>query len=114
MREAFNLTWYCLDFQKNILLVANREPTVDLPPFYIKDHETRRIPLPTNTIDLLTQWQTEAPEGVPYLLMTKERYELVKEKWRDVRRAGLPWRNRYVINNVLRNFKNHIRHIAHR
>ena len=55
MHEAFNLTWDCLDFQKSILLVTNREATADTPPFYIKDHEARRIPLPAHTIDLLTQ-----------------------------------------------------------
>lgn len=109
MHEAFNLTWDCLDFQKNILLVTNREATADTPPFHIKDHEARRIPLPPHTIDLLTQWQTEAPEGVPFILLTKERYKRVRKKWQAIRKAGLPWKNRHVINNVLRNFKSHVR-----
>ena len=105
LHEAFNLTWDCFDFQKGILLVTNREATTDIPPFYIKDHETRRIPLPAHTIDLLTQWQTEAPESVPFVLLTKERYERVKTKWQAIRTKGLPWKNRYLVNNVLRNFK---------
>jgi len=109
LHEAFNLTWDCLDFQKNLLFVMNREATPTVPPFSIKDHETRRIPLPPHTIDLLTQWQAEAPEGVPFILLTKERYERVKVKWQQVRTGGKPWKNRYVINNVLRNFKSHIR-----
>lgn len=109
MHEAFALTWDCFDFQKNIVLVTNREATADIPPFHIKDHESRRIPLPTHTIDLLTQWQTEAPEGVPFVLLTKERYERVKEKWQAVRKKGLPWKNRYLVNNILRNSKSHIK-----
>lgn len=105
LHEAFNLTWDCLDFQKGILLVTNREATADIPPFSIKDHESRRIPLPIHTIDLLTEWQTEAPESVPFVLLTAERYEHVKAKWLTVRKKGLPWKNRYLVNNVLRNFK---------
>lgn len=108
LHEAFNLTWDCLDFQKGILLVTNREATTDIPPFHIKDHEARRIPLPVHTIDLLTEWQTEAPEGIPFVLLTKERYERVKVKWQSLQKKGLPWRNRYLVNNVLRNFKGHV------
>jgi integrase len=108
MHEAFNVTWDCVDFQKNILQVMNREATANMPPFSIKDHEERRIPLPPDTIALLAQWQTEAPEGVPFVLLTKERYERVKAKWRTLRGKGLPWKNRYVVNNVLRNFKGHV------
>jgi len=60
--EAFNLTWDCLVFDKNILLVTNREATAHIPPSHIKDHEARRIPLPAHTIALLTQRQAEAPD----------------------------------------------------
>jgi integrase len=109
LHEAVNLTWDCLDFQKNLLFVMNREPRQDIPPFSIKDHEERRIPLPAHTIDLLTQWQTEAPEGVPFVLLTADRFETVKAKWQKVRVAGSPWKNRYMVNNVLRNFKSHVK-----
>jgi len=96
-----------VDFQDNILHVRNREATVDVPPFAIKDHEERRIPLPLDTVALLAQWQANAPEGVPFVLLTKERFERVKVKWQRIRKAGLPWQNKYVVNNVLRNFKSH-------
>ena len=109
MHEAYNLTWDCLDFQKNLLSVMNRDAMAEIPPFSIKDHEERDIPLPTHTIDLLTQWQAEASEGVPFVLLTAERYERVKAKWRKIQESGLPWKNRYVVNNVLRNFKSHVK-----
>ena len=89
--------------------IANREGTDDLPLFHIKDHEARRIPLPPHTIDLLTQLKTHAPEGVPYILLTKDRYERIKARWYRLRAKGLPWINRYMVNNVLRNFKSHYR-----
>ena len=104
--EAFSLTWSDIDFENGRLIIANREGA-DLPPFHVKDHEARRIPLPKHTIDLLTEWQAQAAEGVPYILLTKERLEIVKAKWQKLRRAGGEWRNRFMVNNVLRNFKAH-------
>ncbi len=73
--EAFSLMWSDVDFDSGYLIVANREGTNKLPPFHVKDHEARRIPLPKHTIDLLARYHTEAPEGVPYILLSKERYE---------------------------------------
>ena len=109
LHEAFALTWDWIDFENCVVVINNREGTEIVPEFNIKDHEKRRIPLPSHTIDLLTQWQTEAPEGVPFVLLTAERYERVKAKWLMIRKRGLPWRNRYLVNNVLRNFKSHVK-----
>lgn len=105
MSEAFSLMWSNVDFESGKLIVVNREATATLPPFHIKDHEARRIPLPRHTIDLLTKWQAKAHEGLPYILLTKERFEIVKAKWQRLRKRGKSWLNRYMINNVLRNFK---------
>jgi integrase len=107
--ELFSLTWSDIDFENSRLVIANRDGTIDMPPFYVKDHEARRIPLPKHTIDLLTEWQAKAPEGVPYILLTKERYERVKAKWQRLRKQRQPWKNRYMVNNVLRDFKRHFR-----
>ena len=105
--ELFSLTWQDIDFEKGCLIIANRQATPDMPPFYIKDYESRRIPLPPHTIDLLTEWQAKAPEGVPYILLTKERYEHVKARWELLCNKGEPWLNEYMINNVNRDFKKH-------
>jgi integrase len=109
MSEAYALTWDCVDFDKGKLIITNYEGTNNTPPFIIKDHEARRIPLPKHTIDLLAEWQTQTPEGVPYILLTKERYEIVKAKWQQLRKEGKPWRNRYLANNLLRDFKHHVK-----
>jgi len=78
-----------------------------MPHFLIKDHETRFVQLPKHTVDLLANHQNEAPENVPYVLLTEERYERVVKKWRKYRKAGREWKNRYMVNNVGRDFKVH-------
>jgi integrase len=105
--ELFSLTWNDVDFESGKLIVSSREGSSTMPPFHVKDHEARSIPLPAHTIDLLTQSQTKAPKGVPYILSDRERCELVRKKWQQLRKEGKPWLNRYMANNVLRSFKSH-------
>ena len=109
LHEAFNLLWSDIDFEAGQVIIASREPTETLPPFSVKDHEGRTIPLPGQTVNLLTELQAQAPEGVPFVLLTKERFELVKVKWAKCQAERRPWRNRHLINNVLRGFKAHCR-----
>jgi hypothetical protein len=78
-------------------MVVNREAAKDVPPFRIKDHEARRIPLPQHTIVLLIKWQIEAPEGVPFILLTQERYTRVKNKWHDYQKRQKAWQGKFVI-----------------
>lgn len=105
--ELFNLTWADIDFERGRMIIENREGSDFMPPFSVKDKEERFVQLPTETLDLLTQYQQEAPEGVPYILLTKERYERVLKRWHMYRKQGRSWRNRYMVNNVGRDFKAH-------
>ena len=41
------------------------------------------------------------------MLLTEEQYERVVKKWRRYRKAGKEWKNRYMVNNVGRDFKVH-------
>jgi len=105
LSEAFSLMWSDVDFESGYVIIAERKATTTLPPFYVKDYEARRIPMPKHTIDLLAEWQTQAPEGVPYILLTKDRFNRIKAKWQKLQEQKNPWLNEYMINNVLRNFK---------
>jgi integrase len=107
--EALSLRWCDIDFEKGRVLIASRKGTDELPPFDIKGHAARAIPLPTFTLNLLTTWQSQAPEGVPFVLLSKERCELIKVKWQRLRKQGKPWLNRYWTNNTLRAFKSHVK-----
>jgi integrase len=103
----FNLTWADIDFERGRMIIQNREGSDIMPPFSIKDKDERFVQLPTETLDLLTQYQQEAPEGVPYILLTQERYERVLKRSHNYCKQGRSWRNRYMVNNVGRDFKSH-------
>ena len=89
--ELFNLTWADVDFERASITIQNRPGSAKMPRFCVKDHETRTLLVPTPTVDALLAWQAEASEGVPYVLLTSERWARVQEKWR-LCRAGKPWR----------------------
>jgi integrase len=105
--ELFSLTWGDVDFDKAMLRIRNRKGTPTLPPFVIKDAEPRNVPLPRATLKILLDWQVEAPEGVPYILLTAERYRRVLARWERLGRADDRWENRFMVNNALRDMRVH-------
>ena len=98
--ELFNLTWADIEFEQGRMLIHNREGSSTMPPFVVKDKEARYVQLPTETLNLLSTYQQEAPEGVPYILPTKERYDLILEKWHRCQKRGKQWESRSMMNNV--------------
>jgi len=47
--ELFNLTWADIDFEHGRLVIQNREGSDKMPPFMIKDKDTRWVRLPTRS-----------------------------------------------------------------
>ena len=107
--EALALYWTNIDFDKNELTIVNRKESEDYPPFYVKDDDPRTIPLPEFTVKLLTQLQSEATEGVLYVLMSEQDCQRIRQRWIQCRDAGRPWLNRYWSNNVIKNFHRRLR-----
>jgi integrase len=70
----FNLTWADIDFERGIVTIKSRPSAKEAPPFSVKDHETRALLLPRQTLDAILAWQAEAPEEVPFVLLTAERW----------------------------------------
>ena len=108
LTEAIAVMWADIDFETGQIQVVRYVGTDTLPLFNIKDNEIRSIPLPQQTIDLLLKVQSEAPEGIPYALMTKKRYNRVVAKWKQYKATGKPRRNRDYANNVLTQFRERI------
>lgn len=105
--EAFSLTWADIDFERCELRIQNRAGTPTAPPFTLKAHERRTIPLTRHTLALLAEYQAEAPEGVPYVFLTADRYRRVLDHWDKLGYVDRKWQNEYMVNNVNRDFKSH-------
>ncbi len=99
--EAFSLTWSDIDFERSELRVQNRAETKTVPPFLLKAHERRTIPLTKHTLIMLAEYPAQAPEGVPHIFLSAERYKLGQ--------IDRKWENEFMDNNSNRDFKNHCR-----
>lgn len=53
--EALALCWPEVDFDKDCVYIVNRVGTETLPPFTIKDKDSRTVPLPKHTLALLSK-----------------------------------------------------------
>jgi integrase len=105
--ELFNLMESSLDLRRGRLLIRNRAETADVPPFTVKDHEEREIPLPRHTIKLVAGWLRTRPRGSPLILLTPARFKRVQVRWQECARAGKPWVNDFLENNVLTTIRRH-------
>ena len=100
-----------LDFQNNQVNLFNRPGSKDIPSFKLKDYEARSIRLPQWVVALLLQLYEQTDPGCPFLFLTKKRWDMVKDRWHRMRKAGRSrqWQNSMLQNNALREFKRHCR-----
>lgn len=113
LNEVLSRTWADFDFINEQMIISDRKGRPDLPPFRLKTRKgkirQRLVPLSPGAIGLLTRLQGEASEGVPYVFLTRERYERVKQRWDQIGHKDKLWKNHWLCNNVLRDFKLHCR-----
>jgi len=107
--ELFSLTWVDIDFEIGEVKIEKRPATSKMPPFDVKDYESRRIPLPKHMLDILTELQSLAPEQIPYALLDEQQYDTAVRKWLRYQSVGRPWRNQDMVNNVPREFRRHLK-----
>ncbi len=101
LQELLNLTWADVDFQESHIHVTRKSEGQWVQSWQPKDCEMRVIPLPEQTLNLLTAWQSVAPEECPYVFMEHERWSFYREK---VKASN--WRKgQSLSNNILRRFK---------
>ena len=104
-REAMNLTWADVDFEREQLHVARKDAGELVQAWEPKDYEIRTIPLPEQAINALTALQSLAPDGCPYAFMDAGRWDYRRQAVADGR-----WREgQDLMNNVLRKFKTRCR-----
>ncbi len=105
LREAENLTWGDIDFERCRILIVRKEARGYVRRWEPKDYEIRTIPVPEQTRKVLAAWRAMAPEDCPYVFMDPGRWEYYR---RAVDEGS--WRaGQHLLNNVLRKFKTRCR-----
>ena len=86
-------------------MIRSREASDDLPPFHVKDHEDREIPLPRHVVRLLRGWLRVRPQSSPLILTTPPRFQTILRRWQECQATGKPWINNFLANNMVRNIR---------
>ncbi|MBC8469015.1 MAG: site-specific integrase [Planctomycetes bacterium] len=110
--EALSILWTDIDYEKRQVKVQRRPGTVTLPPFEIKDKDSRTVDLPRQSIEALEDlysYYDGTQTYSPYIVLDREQYERVKAKWTMYQKQRKPWKNKNLLNNVLTNFKRHLK-----
>ena len=109
--EAVNLIWdpTVIDFGKNEIIVSNRAGTKELPPFNVKDFETRTILMPEWVVNSILELQEVAEEGCPYLFLSQPKLVRIKSQWQEMVAQGRAkeWVNNRMMWHANRNFKSY-------
>jgi len=98
--EMLNLTWADVDFEKHSLRVAAKRASEDVLGWEPKDYQTRVLPMPLQTVQLLVDLQATCPEGCPYVFIPEKRWQYILKvrsdgKWSD---------EQAIVNNLGRGF----------
>jgi len=108
--EAVHLRWdKNIDFINSQIQIKTRKAQNGLPPFRIKNHQDRSVDCPSRVMSLLRELKAESNGKNPYVFLTDERLDLVKQKWAEWQKEGREdkWKNSTMANNINRNFGVH-------
>jgi integrase len=100
--EILILTWVDIDFEKQLIHVRPKAETPETIGWEPKDHEARMVPMADETARLLAEMQLQTTEGNPYIFISPERLQRIRQRKKDGK-----WNSRsQIINNVREDFQN--------
>ena len=108
--EAIHLRWEKhIDFINSQIHIKNRKSKDGYPPYRIKNYQDRSIGCPSWAMDLLKQLKEQSKANNPYVFLTGDRLNYIKQKWAEWQKGGKEdkWKNTSMVNNTNRNFKRH-------
>lgn len=107
--EAMSLLWdgSNIDFNSNRLTIFNRTATTDIPPYSIKDFESRSVLMPDWVVGLLLELHEQTSELNPYVFLNDRRWKNIHSRWAKLQNAGKAndWDKRVLLYNTLAYFK---------
>ena len=99
--ELLNLMWADIDFEQLEVSFAHKDATESVLEWEPKDHESRVIPIPTQTVQLLANLQAASGEKSLYVFIGEDRLSHIV-----MRRDAGTWKpDADLVNNVLRQLK---------
>ncbi len=99
--ELLNLTWADVDFNEATVQFVPKKAAGNLLAWEPKDHESRVIPIPPNTLQLLADMQVNAPEKHPYIFIAPERLKTLLA----LRLQGKLDPDKEIVNNLIRDLE---------
>lgn len=101
LQELLNLTWADIDFEDAKMHITGKSESGWVQRWQPKGYEMRTTPLSEQAVNLLTAWQSVAPENCPYVFMEQERWNYYQQQVSE----GNWLQGQSLVNNVLRRFK---------
>ena len=99
--ELLNLTWADIDFDVQSVKFLLKQASKSLLVWEPKDHESRIVPVPSRTIQLLADLQDVADERSPYVFVSGDRFSHILR-----RRLKGTWKTDCeLINNLTRDLE---------
>lgn len=105
--EGLSLTWPNIDFAKAMVKIKEHAETDAEPPFHVKDHEDREIPIPRFVLTILEDLRAynDMTDQSPMFACLRGSTGTLQEKWQRYRAEDRSWRNDCFQNNTLTTFK---------
>lgn len=105
--EGLSLMWPNIDFDKAMVEIKDHPETDTEPPFHVKDHEDREIPIPRFALTILENLRAynDMTDQSPYVCLSEGQYRTLQAKWLRYRAENRSWRNDCYQNNTLTTFK---------
>ncbi|UCE58282.1 MAG: site-specific integrase [Phycisphaerales bacterium] len=101
LNEAAHLSWRDIDFEANTIRIGAKPELAGLEAWRPKDYDSRTIPVPSHTMDLLIRLHAEAEEGSEFVFIPPVRVAWIRAK----RKTGEWAEGQAVLNNVTKNFQ---------
>lgn len=99
--EVEHLLWSDIDFENETIRIIAKPEIDEVPSWQPKDHDSRTIPVPSSTINLLTKLHEQASEGSKFVFLSDERILWIQQQIQ----AGKWAEGKRLFNNLLRGFK---------
>ena len=98
--ELMNLWWSDLDFEHDSVTICAKNEADGVEAWRPKDYDSRTIPLPRATMQVLATWHSKAKEGATFVFISPRRAAWIRQQ----REAGTWKVARSPLNNLTRDF----------